>query len=70
MFLNFGYIFGYVIECYYDFVIKYGVVISYGMLISLELGIKVKIILVYFFNDVKNILLRLEFVKEFLLDKK
>lgn len=70
MFLNFGHTFGHAIERHYDFAIKHGVAISYGMLISLELGIKAKITPANLFDDVKNILLRLELVKEPLLDKK
>lgn len=70
MFLNFGHTFGHAIERHYDFAIKHGVAISYGMLISLELGIKAKITPAHLFDDVKNILLRLELVKEPLLDKK
>ena len=70
MFLNFGHTFGHAIERHYDYAIKHGVAISYGMLISLELGIKAKITPSYLFDEVKTILLRLELVKEPLLDKK
>ena len=40
------------------------------MLISLDLGIKAKLTPSYLFDEVKTILLRLELVKEPLLDKK
>ena len=70
MFLNFGHTFGHAIERHYDYAIKHGVAISYGMLISLDLGIKAKLTPSYLFDEVKTILLRLELVKEPLLDKK
>jgi len=70
MFLNFGHTFGHAIERHYDYAIKHGVAISYGMLISLELGIKDKITPEALYDEVKTILLRLELVKEPLLDKK
>lgn len=70
MFLNFGHTFGHAIERHYDYAIKHGVAISYGMLMSLELGIKAKITPAKLFDDIKAILVRLELVKEPLLDKK
>lgn len=70
MYLNFGHTFGHAIERHYDFAIKHGVAISYGMLISLELGIKAKITPPLLFDEVKSILMRLELIKEPLLDKK
>lgn len=70
MYLNFGHTFGHAIERHYDYAMKHGVAISYGMLISLELGIEAKITDPKLYDEVKNILLRLELVKEPLLDKK
>ncbi|WP_035357334.1 3-dehydroquinate synthase [Acholeplasma granularum] len=69
MFLNFGHTFGHAIERHYDYAIKHGVAISYGMLFSLELGIKSKVTNPLLFDEVKKILLRLELIKEPILDK-
>lgn len=69
MFLNFGHTFGHAIERHYDYAIKHGVAISYGMLFSLEIGTKLGITEKGLYEEVKDILMRLELVKEPLLDK-
>ncbi len=69
MFLNFGHTFGHAIERHYDYAIKHGVAISYGMLMSLSEGIALGITPKYLYEEVKDILIRLELVKEPLMKK-
>lgn len=69
MYLNFGHTFGHAIEKahHYD-TYKHGEAISYGMLMAIELGIKWQKTDPSLYDEVKRILLRLNLVKEPLLD--
>lgn len=69
MYLNFGHSYGHAIEkaTHYE-VYKHGQAISYGMLIALDKGIALKITPQYLYEEVKEILLKLDLVKEPLLE--
>lgn len=65
MYLNFGHSYGHAIEkaTHYE-VYKHGQAISYGMLIALEKGIALGITPKHLYQEVENILCRLELVKK------
>lgn len=69
MLLNFGHTFGHAIEQESNYAIKHGVAISYGMLISIEEGIKRGLTKDYIFDEVKEVLLKHNLVKEPLITK-
>lgn len=69
MLLNFGHTFGHAIELESNFKIKHGTAISYGMLISIQEGIKRGITKKYIYDDVKDLLLKHNLVKEPLILK-
>lgn len=70
MFLNFGHSYGHAIEKKTNYeVYKHGEAISYGMLIALELGINMGITPRNLYQEVKEILLKNQLVKEPLLNK-
>lgn len=70
MYLNFGHSYGHAIEKKTKYsVYKHGQAISYGMLIALEIGILEGITRPCLYDEVKKVLLRLELVKQPLLEK-
>jgi len=69
MLLNFGHTFGHAIELESNFNVKHGVAISYGMLISIEEGIKRGITKHDIYDEVKDLLIKHNLVKEPLLSK-
>lgn len=70
MYLNFGHTFGHAIELKHQYTTyKHGEAISYGMLIALEIGISKGETPKYLYDEVKDMLLRLELIKEPLLSK-
>jgi len=71
MILNFGHTFGHAIEKKYKYqTYKHGEAISYGMLIALEIGVKKGITPSYIYEDVKNVLEKLELIHKPYFDQK
>jgi 3-dehydroquinate synthase len=69
MYLNFGHTFGHAIEKKHQYqTYKHGEAISYGMLIALEIGIRLGETKPELYEEVKELLKRLELVKEPLLN--
>lgn len=69
MFLNFGHTFGHAIEKKHQYqTYKHGEAISYGMLIALQIGIRLGETKPELYEEVKDLLLRLNLVKEPLLN--
>ncbi len=69
MYLNFGHTFGHAIEKKHHYQIyKHGEAISYGMLIALQIGIRLGETKPELYEEVKELLLRLNLVKEPLLN--
>lgn len=69
MFLNFGHTFGHAIEKKHQYqTYKHGEAISYGMLIALEIGVRLGETKPELYEEVKSLLMRLQLVKEPLLN--
>lgn len=69
MLLNFGHTFGHAIEKKHDYrTYKHGEAISYGMLIALDIGIKLGETKPELYQEVKELLMRLNLVREPLLN--
>ena len=67
--LNFGHTYGHAIEKAHNYEMKHGVAISYGMLISLSEGINKGITNPLIYDEIKEVLLKYNLVKEPLLKK-